>query len=121
MPPSVRARGGTAVLRSRTDDSGEVNAMMVAADRPRTPARAPRGVLARAPTGALAVLTMCLILLAVGCAAKPASSSGPEIVIGASIPLSGPLAGFGSFQRWGYQHAVEEVNRAGGLKLGGDQ
>ena len=87
--------------------------MMVAADRPRTPARAPRG--------ALAVLTMCLSLLAVGCAGKTASSSGSEIVIGASIPLSGPLAGFGSFQRWGYQHAVDEVNRAGGLKVGGDQ
>jgi branched-chain amino acid transport system substrate-binding protein len=85
--------------------------MMVAADRPPTPARAPR----------TAVLTLCLAILAVGCAGKPASTSESEIVIGASIPLSGPLAGFGGFQRWGYQHAVDEVNRAGSLKVGGDQ
>lgn len=42
-----------------------------------------------------------------------------EIVIGTSIPLSGPLAGFGSFQKWGYNHAVEEVNKAGGIAVGG--
>lgn len=45
------------------------------------------------------------------------SSSGP-IVIGASIPLSGPLASFGAFQKWGYQHAVDQVNAAGGLDVG---
>ena len=38
-----------------------------------------------------------------------------EIVIGASLPLSGPLAGFGSFQQWGYKRAVDEVNKAGGI------
>lgn len=47
-----------------------------------------------------------------------AASSEP-IVIGASVPLSGPLAGFGSFVQWGYEHAVKEVNDAGGLDVGG--
>lgn len=42
-----------------------------------------------------------------------------EIVIGASLPLSGPLAGFGSFQQWGYKRAVEEANKAGGIAVGG--
>jgi len=42
-----------------------------------------------------------------------------EIVIGASLPLSGPLAGFGSFQQWGYKRAVAEVNKAGGISIGG--
>jgi len=42
-----------------------------------------------------------------------------EIVIGASLPLSGPLAGFGSFQQWGYKRAVDEVNKAGGISIGG--
>jgi branched-chain amino acid transport system substrate-binding protein len=46
------------------------------------------------------------------------SSSGP-IVIGASIPLTGPLAGFGYFEKWGYQHAVSVVNQAGGIKIDG--
>src|SRR5262249_38676198 len=34
-------------------------------------------------------------------------------------PLSGPLAGFGSFQKWGYSRAVEEVNKAGGIVIDG--
>jgi branched-chain amino acid transport system substrate-binding protein len=74
----------------------------------------------RRPGSALASLLACVALLAVGCAGGSSSSSGSggEVVIGASIPLSGPLAGFGSFQRWGYQHAVDEVNRAGGVKVG---
>jgi len=46
------------------------------------------------------------------------SSSGP-ITIGASIPLTGPLAGFGYFEKWGYQHAVDEVNTAGGIAIDG--
>jgi branched-chain amino acid transport system substrate-binding protein len=46
------------------------------------------------------------------------SSSGP-IKIGASIPLSGGLAGFGAYEKWGYQHAVDEVNKAGGITIDG--
>src|SRR5271166_1212760 len=42
-----------------------------------------------------------------------------EIVIGASLPLSGPLAGFGSFQQWGYKRAVDEVNKGGGISIDG--
>lgn len=42
-----------------------------------------------------------------------------EIVIGTSVPLSGPLAGFGSFQQWSYKHAVDEVNKAGGISING--
>ena len=44
-----------------------------------------------------------------------------DIVIGASLPLSGPLAGFGSFQQWGYKRAVDEVNKAGGISIGGSK
>lgn len=48
-----------------------------------------------------------------------AGAGSDPIVIGASLPLSGPLAGFGSFQKWGYEHAVKQVNDAGGLDVGG--
>jgi branched-chain amino acid transport system substrate-binding protein len=48
-----------------------------------------------------------------------AAFAADEIVVGASIPLSGPLAGFGSFQQWGYKRAVEEANKAGGIKVDG--
>jgi branched-chain amino acid transport system substrate-binding protein len=47
------------------------------------------------------------------------AADADEIVIGASLPLSGPLAGFGSFQQWGYKRAVDEVNKAGGISIGG--
>lgn len=48
-----------------------------------------------------------------------AANAADEIVIGASIPISGPLAGFGGFQKWGYQRAVDDVNKAGGISIGG--
>lgn len=53
-----------------------------------------------------------------GSSGSSGSSSGP-VVIGASIPITGPLAGFGSFVKWGYQHAISQVNAAGGLDVGG--
>lgn len=49
--------------------------------------------------------------------AGPAAAD--DIVIGASVPLSGPLAGFGSFVQWGYKRAVDEVNKAGGISVDG--
>lgn len=49
--------------------------------------------------------------------AGPAAAD--DIVIGASVPLSGPLAGFGSFVQWGYKRAVDEVNKAGGITVDG--
>jgi branched-chain amino acid transport system substrate-binding protein len=62
-------------------------------------------------------------LLATGVAACSGSStaggSSDVITIGASIPLSGDLAGFGAFQKWGYQHAVDKVNAAGGITVDG--
>lgn len=57
--------------------------------------------------------------LALALATPHAARAADDIVIGASIPLSGPLAGFGSFQKWGYGHAVAEVNNAGGIAIGG--
>lgn len=47
------------------------------------------------------------------------ASAADQIVIGASIPLSGPLASFGGFQKWGYQHAIDAVNKAGGITISG--
>ncbi len=55
------------------------------------------------------------LVATIGCGAAFAD----DIVIGASLPLSGPLAGFGSFQQWGYKRAVDEVNKAGGIAIAG--
>jgi branched-chain amino acid transport system substrate-binding protein len=65
-------------------------------------------------------LRSCLMQLAFAAAlAAPAVHAADEIVIGASLPLSGPLAGFGGYQKWGYETAVADVNKAGGLAVGG--
>lgn len=59
-----------------------------------------------------------LAVVAGWCVVGPARAA-EEIVIGASLPLSGPLAGFGSYAQWGYKRAVDEVNRSGGLTVDG--
>ncbi len=84
--------------------------MVITGDRRRAAAQGLGNVVAS--------LVASVALLAAGCAGNSASSTSSEIVVGASIPLSGPLAGFGSFQRWGYQHAVDVVNQAGGVRVG---
>lgn len=72
---------------------------------------------------AIAIVAASALLLA-GCASPSADPSGsPEqgdpIVIGASIPLSGPLAGFGPLIQDGYEDAVKQVNDAGGILIDG--
>lgn len=61
---------------------------------------------------------VCGLLTLLGCQKKSADENA-EIVIGASIPLSGALASFGSFQQWGYEHAIAEANAAGGITVNG--
>ena len=71
---------------------------------------------------ALATSGAVLVALA-GCspigADEGTSSSSDPIRIGATLPLSGTLASFGSYQKWGYEHAVEEINAAGGIEIDG--
>jgi branched-chain amino acid transport system substrate-binding protein len=43
---------------------------------------------------------------------------GGDIVIGASVPMTGPLGVIGPQVRGGYEEAVKEVNDAGGIQVG---
>jgi branched-chain amino acid transport system substrate-binding protein len=65
-------------------------------------------------SGLLASIPVALLVF--GSATR---ASADDIVIGASVPLSGPLAGFGSFVSWGYKHAVAAANKAGGIEVNG--
>ena len=51
-----------------------------------------------------------------------AMSSGPalakDIVLGASVQLTGPVANTGRYYRDAYQLAVDKINEAGGVKIG---
>src|SRR4029078_3969398 len=53
--------------------------------------------------------------------ASPAASapSGSEIVIGATLPLTGSEARIGAFYKEGYDLAFEEANQGGGISVGG--
>jgi branched-chain amino acid transport system substrate-binding protein len=51
--------------------------------------------------------------------AKEEAGSRAEVVIGATLPLTGSEARIGGFFKEGYELAVEEVNRAGGVQVGG--
>ena len=56
-----------------------------------------------------------ILLFAAACSGGEAAPE--EIVIGASIPKSGVLSAFGSYEEWGYQTAVDEINEEGGIYL----
>ncbi|QJU55638.1 ABC transporter substrate-binding protein [Herbiconiux sp. KACC 21604] len=64
-----------------------------------------------------------LALLLAGCSGAGGdgggSGDGDTITIGASIPLTGSLAGFGPLIQDGYQDAVDQVNAAGGIEIDG--
>jgi branched-chain amino acid transport system substrate-binding protein len=63
--------------------------------------------------------TLKALSIGVLVSAANAAMAVDEVVIGASIPLSGPLAGFGLYQKWGYETAVKDLNQAGGISIDG--
>lgn len=66
-----------------------------------------------------AVVATSSLLLA-GCAASGGDSAeGDTIVIGTTLPLTGPLQAFGTNLQVGYEAAIDEVNAAGGLDVAG--
>jgi branched-chain amino acid transport system substrate-binding protein len=49
----------------------------------------------------------------------PARAAGNQVLIGATLPLTGAEARIGGFFKEGYELAFEEVNKKGGLDVGG--
>ena len=67
-------------------------------------------------------LCVLLVLAAIPAACKPkstASGDRTEILIGATLPLTGAEARTGGFFKEGYELAFDEVNQRGGLDVGG--
>ena len=48
------------------------------------------------------------------------SSSAKDIVLGASVQLTGPVANTGRYYRDAYQLAIDKINAAGGVKIGNE-
>ncbi len=61
-------------------------------------------------------LLLCFVCLIIW-AEQPVSAENEktEILIGAHLPLSGALAMAGVEQKWAYEKAVEDINKAGGI------
>jgi branched-chain amino acid transport system substrate-binding protein len=61
----------------------------------------------------------CLVLVAVAIDSGVATAADGKVSFGVVTAQSGPLAAAGKFQLNGFQLAVDDVNRAGGVKIGG--
>ena len=71
----------------------------------------------RRTTVVAAVAGLALVLS--GCSGAAGSSGSGPIKIGASVPLTGSLAGFGPLIKSAYQEDVARVNAAGGISIDG--
>ncbi len=65
------------------------------------------------------ILSGLVTVLATGWLAWPGAVSAQTIKVGAVVPLTGRYAAPGSQVRVGYELAIEDVNRAGGVTVGG--
>ncbi len=66
------------------------------------------------------LLSLAVVLAVGGCKSKStAPSEKAEILIGATLPLTGSEARIGGFFKEGYDLAFEEVNAQGGIDVGG--
>jgi branched-chain amino acid transport system substrate-binding protein len=63
------------------------------------------------------ILVASAASLCAALAAAPARAA--DIVLGASVQLTGPVANTGRYYRDAYQLAVDKINAAGGVKVGG--
>ncbi len=71
----------------------------------------------------LALLLVMGTLFIAGCGDDSSSSSeeaAGEIVIGVDASMSGPLAGFGAYEKWAIEAAVADQNDKGGIDVGGE-
>ncbi len=66
-----------------------------------------------------AALGMAVLLLALVTTGQPAAM--PEIKIGAVLPLTGAFGASGNYFKQGYTMAIDDVNKAGGLEVGGQK
>lgn len=68
----------------------------------------------------LSLSSLLSSLLAVLALAVPAGVAwAQEITLGASVQLTGPVANTGRYYRDAYEFAIEKINAAGGVKIGG--
>ena len=68
------------------------------------------------PAGYIAGTAAALLAATI---AAPTMAEAQEVVLGASVQLTGPVANTGRYYRDAYQIAIDKINAAGGVKVGG--
>ncbi|KAB0607944.1 amino acid ABC transporter substrate-binding protein [Castellaniella defragrans] len=66
-------------------------------------------------------LPCAALALALSLGSPASQAAGNEIVLGASVQLTGPVANTGRYYKDAYQLAVDQINRKGGVQVGGKQ
>ena len=61
-----------------------------------------------------------LLLVAAAFTMPSDGASAKDIVLGASVQLTGPVANTGRYYRDAYQFAIDKINAAGGIKVGNE-
>jgi branched-chain amino acid transport system substrate-binding protein len=69
----------------------------------------------------IAAVSLALVGAALGLGWAPPASAGESIKLGAVIPLTGRYGATAPQIRGGYEIAIETINRAGGVSLGGSK
>ena len=74
------------------------------------------------------VLVVALLATAAACSTgngggggTASSSPASAIVVGADASLSGPLAGFGAYEKWAFDAVIADINAQGGVTVDGLQ
>ncbi|WP_368641342.1 amino acid ABC transporter substrate-binding protein [Castellaniella ginsengisoli] len=66
-------------------------------------------------------LPCAALALALSLGASTSQAASNEIVLGASVQLTGPVANTGRYYKDAYELAVDQINRKGGIRVGGKQ
>ena len=66
-------------------------------------------------------LSLAAALLPACAAFSFATPAAATITLGASVQMSGALANTGRYYKDGYEFAIDQINKAGGVKVGGKQ
>jgi branched-chain amino acid transport system substrate-binding protein len=64
------------------------------------------------------VAALVAFFLLYGGLAAATHTQAATVTLGASVQLSGPLANTGRYYRDGYEFAIDQINKAGGIKVG---
>jgi len=70
---------------------------------------------------ALSALLLPALSAAVLTCAPAGAALAQDVLLGASVQLTGPVANTGRYYRDAYQLAIDKINAAGGVKIGGQQ